>query len=858
MVTTAARSTITVLNAVQAALRDATVITSTVRLSRELTWQVNQVHRQRGEASWSAPNILPYDAFLHKLWRDWLLRADSAIPLLLNPHQERSLFEQSIAQDSPDGPLQIAATAHAARHAWRLAHAWFLPLSHPQFAATDDCEAFSRWWRTYNSRCHAENWLDSARLPDFLSARLRDGSLTDTAASIVFVGFDELTPQQRSLFDALPRVEQSSPPASFHTTPATLQLQDSREELEQAAHWSRGLLSQDPQTRIAVVIPDLAERRALADRVFREVLHPAPFSSGPRAWHLAPGLPLRQYPLVAAALVGLEAGLPRIGANRAGLLLRSPFFKGSLAERALADARLRRDRCFELTPGQFRALHPSLRDFSPPPAGLLRPSQWAGVFSGMLSGLGWPGDRTLSSDEYQTASKWREALSGFSTLDLTRPSLDYEDALRELRHFTEVLFQPEDQRAPVQILDMDEAAGLTFDHLWIAGLHDEQLPPESRPNPFLPLSLQRELGMPLATAQLAAAEASRKLRRLIACAPDVRLSWPAADGEKVMKPSPLLTQIGGERTAPVLPDRAVHNWQPPAKLEELHDETAPPLAGSAIQSGGVKLLRTIAECPFQAFALYRLNLRPLEDADFGLPPAEKGTTVHTALESLWAELRSHDSLIALSDDQARSLVRRHVEAALANADSTAFRELEQERLEGLLFDFLQYERERQPFTVAWREEKRKVEIGGLTLDVRIDRLDRLADGRRVLIDYKTGQTKPEGWQGPRPREPQIPLYAITSEGPFAAFALARIRTGGLGFTGIQSGQVVSAARTMKNSDSIADEVARWRTVLESLVHEFQSGDARVDPLRGACRFCGIKALCRIGDAAGTESDDAAE
>ena len=856
MVATHPRSTITVLKAVQAAIRGATVVTSTVRLSRELAWQVSQAHRQRGETAWPAPGILPLEAFLHKLWRDWLLTAaDSSAPLLLNPHQERSLFEQAIAECERDLPLQTTTTAQAARQAWRLAHAWRLPLSHPQFAATDDCEAFSRWWHAYDARCRARNWLDSARLPGFLADRLRDGSLPKPAA-VVLAGFDEITPQQTAFFEALPRVEHASPSPAHEPAAGYLELRDTTEEFEQAAHWARGLLSREPDARIAVVVPDLAERRALADRIFREVLHPAPFSSGPRAYHLSRGLPLGDYPVVAAALVGLEAALPRIGANRVSRLLRSPFLKGSPKERAEADARLRRDRRFELTRDELRALHPSLRGIRRPPDNPLRPSEWAAIFFDTLTALGWPGERTLSSDEYQAIEKWREALSVLATLDLTLPPIGYEQALREFRRLTESPFQPEDQRAPVQILDIDETAGLTFDHLWVTGLHDEQFPPEPRPNPFLPLPLQREFGMPHSTAQLAAGEANRKLRRLIASARDVRMSWPAADGEKILKRSPFLDQIGAEPTGAVLTDRALHNWQPPARLEELHDETAPPLAAACAQTGGAKLIRSMAVCPFQAFALYRLNLRPLEDAEFGLSPADKGKTVHKALDSLWAELRTHADLVALSEEQTRHLIRRHVETALS--DITAFRELERERLERLLFEFLECERARQPFTVAWIEEKRQVSVGGLQLDLRIDRLDQLRDGRRVLIDYKTGKTKLEDWLGPRPREPQIPLYAITSEGPFAAFALARIRTGSVGFTGIQSGQIVSAARTMKNSDSIADEVARWRAVLESLVHEFQSGNARVDPLRGACRFCGIRALCRIGDAAGTESDDAAE
>jgi ATP-dependent helicase/nuclease subunit B len=848
------------LKAVEAAIRGATVLTPTERLSRELTRQFGGAQRKRGAAAWSTPDILPFNAFLRRLWRDWLFTAtDAQAPLLLNSLQERAVFQKAIAECERDKPLQIAATARAALKAWQLAHEWQVRLSDSRFVASDDSEAFSRWAGAYDERCRRENWLDSARLPRFLMDRVIDGSLS-APARVALAGFDDLTPLQKAFLAALPRVDQTEAP-SHRSAPEQTKLWDSADEFEQAAVWARNLLAQNPAARIGVIVSNLTDCSAQVDRIFRQTLHPGAFPSGPRAYHMSLGPALASYPVIAAALTALETGLPHIRADRVGMLLRSPFIGSAskdLKWRADADLRLRRMRCFELTPEQVRATHFALNPQIEKTPELQRPSEWSRIFSRILAALGWPGDRTLSSEEHQTIEAWNQALSAFATLDLVERELPYEAALLELRRLASATtFQPEDEGAPVQIMGVEEAAGLEFDHLWVAGLHDEQFPQEPRPNPFLPLAIQREHRMPHATPEREAEYADAVLRRLIASANEVRLSWPATDGEKSFQPSPLLEKFHAEPVPAILLDPTLRRWHQPATLESLQDETAPPLVVEGVQSGGAKLLKSAAECPFKAFALYRLKASPLEDAEFGVSAAEKGTAVHRALDAIWNELGSQDTLLALSEEQTCDLIRRHVAAALDT--QTRFRDLEQTRLERLIGEFLELERNRTRFTVKHREDERTIAVGGISLHIRVDREDELPDGRLVLIDYKTGKVKADGWEGERLREPQLPLYAMNVPGPLAAVTLATIRTGETGFTGIQEDDVLGPAKQMKvEHDSIAEQRVHWTAALNQLATEFREGAARVDPLPHACSFCGLDALCRIHDYSSPEAADAGE
>ena len=137
-------------------------------------------------------------------------------------------------------------------------------------------------------------------------------------------------------------------------------------------------------------------------------------------------------------------------------------------------------------------------------------ADWAKLFSSLLQIFNWPGDRPLDSAEYQTVAEWQKQLHQFSMLDLVVPSLSCRDALSLLRQLImNASFQPETPETPIQILGMTGTAAMQFDHLWIMGLHEEKWPGKAEPNPFIPLKLQRALGMPDALPLAASAARDR-------------------------------------------------------------------------------------------------------------------------------------------------------------------------------------------------------------------------------------------------------------------------------------------------------------------------------------------------------------
>ena len=130
--------------------------------------------------------------------------------------------------------------------------------------------------------------------------------------------------------------------------------------------------------------------------------------------------------------------------------------------------------------------------------------------------------------------------------------LSMDQAWNRLRNLAEhTNFQTENQGAPVEIIGLLEASGLRFDHTWVMGLHDAAMPAPARPNPFLPLGLQRELSMPHSSAARELEFSRKLLDRLAGSArQQVVFSYPEWEGDQPLGRSPLLPAVASFFQAP--------------------------------------------------------------------------------------------------------------------------------------------------------------------------------------------------------------------------------------------------------------------------------------------------------------------
>jgi probable DNA repair protein len=872
------------------------VLTVNNRLARHLRTRYEQAQASHGHAAWETPLILPWTSWLQRVHEE-LLDLGSNRRRTLSATQERLVWEQVIrASDTGRDLMRADAAGVAAASAYRLLVEWGLDRRKLAAEGGGETAAFLAWLDGFEALCRRHGWQVQAELPVSVGAALERGDWA-APSSLALAGFHELSPLQGRLLahlrDAGTRVQRIHAPAGRAMAQRT-RLRDPVDEAEAVARWARRRLAEAPRARIGIVVPDLAERRGpLADRLRRalqpEQLLPGAVRTAP-SFEFSLGLPLAEQPLVSDGLTALALAGPEISWQDASRFLRSPFFAGGPAAwpaGSALDRRLRAARRATTTPAQlarlfartaaqadggsfgradaFARFHRQL----PALPSRASPSMWAGVFDRLLGALGWPGERSLDSREFQAARRLRELLLEFAGLDAVAGERSFPGALALLRRLaTDTLFQGEGGDPPVEVLGLLEADGLEFDHVWILGLDDEHWPSPASPHPLLPAGLQRRLGLPHASAERERHFAFGLLERLRKAAPEVVGSFAARDGDRSLRPSPLIAHWPSVEAADLGADRLPDPWSaaPPADLETLEDCSAPPAPLEL--RGGSQLLAAQALCPFSAVARFRLAAsepeRPCEAPDGRLT----GELIHHALEVLWGALGSSAALRAARADgtlagRIAAAVEQALDAAAAQRPDLYgpnLLALERRRLAGLLGVWLEGEIERAPFTVLHREARDEAVLAGLRLRLRADRIDRLEDGRCVVIDYKTGaRAGPGDWTGPRITEPQVPLYAVTGGLPVAATLIGKVRAGKCGWSGSAAEDgIVPGVAGFAGTGELPDWPAllgHWTDRLSELAAEVGRGVALATPSRDACAYCAFPVLCRKAEAADVESAD---
>ncbi len=852
---------------------------------------------------------------------------EPAPPLLLGDWQERALWERIISDSPQGSALLNPASAVAgAAEAWNLLREWGIPPARIDTLGNEDAGAFQGWAQRFENLCRQNGWLDGMGMVEYLLERpdhllpperpyVGNGDGTG-GRTVILCGFDRQTPLQRKLFQTLAGAGvtlSEGEPGPLSGAVRRLAPLDRQSEWHLAARWARERLERFESGRetpvhggrIGVVVPDLTAHRTEVARTFLRIFHPdsAPWRLTPEgtAFNLSLGASLAETPLVADALLllGLAGGRP--DATVCGRLLASPFWAGGVSEwaaRGRLDAHLRGlgKRVFSiadlihLATGAGRALpacpilKQTLETFyremtggaeTAPPADTAGPSRWTGRFSRWLTRLGWPGEAALSSTEFQVVEAWKGLLTRFAALERVTAPLSLPEALSRLHRLAaESPFQPRSGEAPVQVLGVLEAVGERFDALWITGLSDDAWPPRPDPNPFLPIAFQRQHDFPRASRERELNHAIALLKRLLNASADILISHPRLEGDRPLHPSPLIADLPlvTPDSLGLMPSSShAERIRAAADPEWLSADPGPSFPMGVPVTVATGALKAQSLCPFQAFARYRLAAEPLEEPAMSLDAARRGRIVHESLAHLWGEVGNSVALQGMTETEREELIARTVARTLTELAGEwpdllprRLKRLEQARLQRLLRSWLDLEAHRQaPFRVEERERSGELDLGGVTVRYRLDRVDRLEEGGLVILDYKTGRPHCKDWFGERPEEPQMPLYALARAGgeknrtePLAALAYAQLRGERQSFIGLsRAGEplpgVAADGGGRRRSGPGADLAdwpgveAEWRRILTTLAVDYKQGLASVDPLPKACDHCQLTPLCRI-------------
>lgn len=848
----------------------AVIITANRRLQRTLTAAAASLAFQ------AAPPIYAADDWLQQLW---LELQDQAYPgtdvVLLSQFQSRRLWQEVVEKDPPaTGLISPAQLAQQAEAAARLADDWMIPLDDPSFEYRDEYRYFRRWHQQF------EQLLQERRLATPQSCRsMVEEAFAQSALprppSLVLYGFEDLPPRLQAIFETAAPTVHNWPSMPEGDTRRCLRAaaSDAEAEIRAAALWSRQLIEADPQQRIGIIVPQLSARRGMVERIFTEVYEPG--SWFPAKQRFAPpfnfsaGMPLASTPLVADALLLLNLNHKHIKPDDWRRLLLSPFWGGAHDNsRCQLLIQLNRSTKIRLAVSEIRRMAEQAQaDEEWPLADALanfaelarrQPARqsysgWAHFFDKQLQVCQWPGSRGLDSPEYQQQQHFYQVLDQLAQCDNSLASpIGLSEALHALKELCEAaVFQIQTPESPIQILGILEGAGLQFDACWITDMADSNWPPAPKPSPFIPLNLQVALGVPHCNAERELDYARRLTHHLAQAADEVVFSWPANDGDVHLQASQLISSHSTtaiETLAPNATPLQEHRERiaQSAEFEELDCGKAPPWPDLRVPlPGGTGVLKMQAACPFNAFAIYRLGAHSRERPVPGLTGAERGTVLHDLMARLWTSLQTYEKLVATSADELHQLVADTVDTTLSpwrlkrsDIMHPHFYRLEQERLHALAMAWLELERERPSFSVVATEAEQTLHLdttrGTAQIIGRVDRIDELASGKRMVIDYKTGRTSPSQWQGERPADLQLALYALAHEDDVVAIAFSEINAKRVSLSGV--GQLApedgiirglvapNKFRQSELPDDWSATLAYWRERAHRLVDEFVEGD----------------------------------
>ena len=866
--------------------------------------QVNQ-----GTQVWETPNIMVWQDYLRLLLQQNKHIYDESYKFISS--QQGLLIWQRIIKEAKYKEteltlLNVQQTAKAAQKSWRLMQEWHI--SEQDLANNHDADTrqFLQWVSSYQQLCSSKNWLDSA----LLAKKLLEQHQTPFN-HIVWYAWDLKTTIQQKFSEAYQAQGKKIEDYSSNDKKQKIdyvKYETAEEELTAVLQRAREIIEAEPEASIALVIPDLTERRKQVEAAAKQVFYPdeTPLNvqSVNKAYRFSLGNMFAQWPQINTALSVLSLLRNSASFTEISALLRNghlPHWRNLQTDCIYLERWLRQKNCRRLS---LQNLQYELQDCLQFNQQYKRPfteselsnkfieaiefieqlqqsdrlkslKQWSDVFSQWLTLWGWR-DNQLNSVQYQIYERWEGMLEEYAGLDAVQAPIELRRALEILNQLCrDAVFSPQAGVSPLLISGMFEAIGQPVDYLLLTGMN-ENYPPQDKADAFISRALLRKASYPEADAETSFIQAEKVVNSLQSYARNITISFAASGigrDDKQLMPSPLFRKIDFRSAGSI-----EIKQQQTSQLQPYQDTQGPAWPKGRKPDGGSRIFENQSVCQFKAFVSHQLGLESVEEPEFGLNAMDRGNIVHALLERLWKQLKTSSALQAMSEQQTDELIEKTIndylqqEHANYQFDRKQLLQIEQPRLNRLLQQWLEVERNarKMGFSVAATEHRRDSEFAGVPFRIIIDRIDNLEDGNQLIIDYKTGSSdKPSDWVGSRPKKPQLPLYltALMSDEAYQqqidGISYARVRYNDSQYTGFAEhkdiADKISLPAENRQTKDWQQQIQEWHDVLHKLADDFLAGKAEVNPIdESICKYCELESVCRINQlrAASGESAEA--
>ena len=183
---------------------------------------------------------------------------------------------------------------------------------------------------------------------------------------------------------------------------------------------------------------------------------------------------------------------------------------------------------------------------------------------------------------------------------------------------------------------------------------------------------------------------------------------------------------------------------------------------------------------------------------------------------------SSSDLNNLSEDKLQVLIKKHINSSIKAISQSSFKFIESQRLTKIINEYIKLEKNRAYFQVIKTESESKVDVNGLQFSTRIDRMDQMEDGTKLIIDYKTGQNvNLSQLTGDPLDQAQLPIYAITNTVDGVAFATVNSKD--CQFKAITKNKdgLPLSQQMMKRMPEWNEQLSEWKLELNSASQQFQ-------------------------------------
>jgi len=810
-------------------------------------------------------NISTFDIWQEKIFSLAQLQLIDKPLTLLNHTQEKMLWLQIIKNNNTE-LLDAFGLAQIAQRTYQEINAARIDVTLVIQTKNSESKKFFSYLEVFLATCEKNSFIAHAALINYIADLLKN-NLIAPEKNIIFLGnfvldnafknFLQNLKDSSSFVEIFPTILVESTPIA--AAAQTLACNNINAEIMAMSLWAKKISIAKPKSIIACYVPNLAENQRAIASIFKQTL-------GNDNFYINSKIPLYNETAVFFSLLILKISLDKLTINEISFLLRCHLITNDVnlqSDYALLDAAIRKTQQKSFTRDelinfltQYKTNFPLITILNKLnlenkilPINLLCKDILL-----LLKNTNLLNFKYLSTRDLQAFNEMQKLIIQLEMCADFMPQMNHKDILEYLIKLTKKNnFTAKSKYTNIKIFAYENFNGLVFAHTWVLGANTDNLPRTQKQNPFVTKELQKLYKIKKFSFALLLQESIDFITSLSNC--NAIFSYSIFANDLPLTASALIKKFPTTTLANLNIDINLKENNN-AEIKHILDLNAP-LTQTEVIAGGSSIFKMQAHCPFKAFAKIRLKSNSIAEIDDAKEKLMRGNVIHKALELLWQKLKTQQNLLQKSNTEISELVAKCVVTAIKKIHQTvklsSYLELEKICAQKIILKFLEQEKTRLPFTVISCEEMREEIINDIKIKLRIDRIDKIANGALILIDYKTGTVTKKDFFGKNLNDPQLPLYAIINGKNTTAITYAHLSAKKSFYSGVSKQEnitpTIKPIEKLKYDNAAAtweEQLDEWQKAIANLATELKNGVARTDPKKPEiCAQCDLHGLCRI-------------